>query len=253
MKSKLKDGFKNLSLVFVGLLIGLGIAEIILRVVSPHQQYFTLVPDIEIDRTDKFYTYFNIDSSYRYTVNKFGYRAPSLFSKDRFGILAVGGSTTNCVGLSDNETWPWLLEKRLNKANLNQQFTVGNIGVPAFNSFHHVLQIEHLEPQFDNIKMVVLLVGINDFSRFLHLEKEQLVPDEKELLHQSFVRHPREVNEIWYERTELWCHLRDVMNHLRKRALLQTDLFSMDHAAETYATAKQTDDLPDLNLGKKIR
>lgn len=252
MKIKMKSWQKNFLLITVSTLFALISAEVALRVFNPHELYFSSVPKIELDRDNKFHQFFNIDSSYHYSVNEFGYRSPSFFAKDRYGILTVGGSTTDCIGLADTETWPWLLEEQLNRSFVDQKFTVGNIGVPAFNTFHHVLQVEHIAPQFKNIKMVVLLVGINDFSRFLHLEKEALIPNEKELLHQTFVRHPRKVNEKWFERTELWCHIRDFSNHFRKMYQVDNKNFDLSSMMTKYDSAVKVDALPDLRYGIEI-
>ena len=241
----------NLGLIVVSSIITLLFFEVVLRCVNPHNQYLTKVP-VELDRSNKFYQFFNIDSVYHYSVNEFGYRSPSLFSKDRYGIMTIGGSTTECLGLDDVETWPWLLEGHLKKSSLNQNFTVGNVGVTAFNSFHHVLQVKNLEPQFENIKMILLLVGINDFGRSLYLSEDKLIPDEKELLHQSFVRHPREMNEKWYQRTELWSYLRDAVNFLRNINEIEHQKLKLYDILEKYKVAEKKTVLPDLQLQMKL-
>ncbi len=245
---KLKNWHTNLIALTISLIISIAATEVILRFVSPHEAYFCSIPNVELERKNKFHKFFNIDSSYHYSVNELGYRSPSLFSKDRFGILAVGGSTTDCIGLADSETWPWILEEQLN-ASLEKQFTVGNIGVPAFNSFHHILQVERIVPQFENIKMVVMLVGINDFSRFLHLPEKELVPERKELLHQTFVRHPRKVNERWHERSELWAHIRDAVNHIRIIYEVDNKSFDLHSKVAEYETAAKVESLPNLDYG----
>lgn len=243
--------WQNLLLMLLSTVFALFIAELVLRLVSPHEAYFCSIPNVELERKNKFHEFFNIDSSYHYSVNEFGYRSPSQFSQDRFGILTVGGSTTDCIGLADNETWPWQLEEKLN-ATSSEQFTVGNIGVPAFNSFHHVLQVERIVPQFENIKMVVMLVGINDFSRFLHLPEEELLPEQKELLHHTFVRHPRSVNEKWHEKTELWAHARDVANHIRRVYEIDNKSFDLLSKVAEYNTASKVESLPELDYGVGI-
>ena len=244
--------WKNILLVMMSVIFTLFIAEITLRITIPHTHYFSSIPNVELDRTNKFYKYFNIDSSYRYSVNRFGYRSASLFSKEKYGILTIGGSTTDCIGLADDETWPWLLEEKLNYSNKKKPFTVGNIGVPAFNSFHHVLQVEKIVPQFENIRMVILLVGFNDFSRFLHLNKEELIPKKEELLHQAFVRHPRKVNEGSFQKTELYCYLRDFANHLRIVYEVNNKDFDLYKNLEEYNLAFKSDSLPNLEYGIKI-
>lgn len=252
MRIQLKNWHKNLIVLMISFFISITVAEVILRLASPHEAYFCSIPNVELERRNKYPNFFNIDSNSHYSVNQFGYRSPSFFSKDRYGILTVGGSTTDCIGLADNETWPWILEEKLNKSALDKKFTVGNIGVPAFNSFHHILQVERITPQFENIRMVVMLVGVNDFSRFLHFKKENLIPDEKELLHQTFVRHPRSVNEKWYEQTELWAHTRDAVNHIRRVYEIDNKSFELYSKVAQYDTTIKITSLPDLTYGMEI-
>ncbi|MBL4710022.1 MAG: SGNH/GDSL hydrolase family protein [Flavobacteriales bacterium] len=253
MRFKLKFWQSKILLVLASSIFSLLFAELVLRFISPHEVYLCSVPEVEMERNNKFHNFFSsIDSSYHYSVNEFGYRSSTLFAKNRYGILAVGGSTTDCIGLADKETWPWLLEQQLNESSPNEKFTVGSIGVPAFNSFHHVLQVKHIIPQLDNIKMVVLLVGINDFLRFLQLEKDDLIPDEKTLLHQTFVRHPRKTHEHWFQQTELWAHLRDAVNLIRKVYEVENMEFDLSTKLAEYETAIKINSLPDLEPAMKV-
>jgi lysophospholipase L1-like esterase len=50
-------------------------------------------------------------------------------------IVAIGGSSTYCVKLSDQDTWPVLLEQKLGPG-----FQVVNLGVPGYSTAEHVIQ-----------------------------------------------------------------------------------------------------------------
>ena len=78
-------------------------------------------------------------------------------------IIVLGGSTTYCVGVSDNETWPYLLEK-----NLGAGWEVVNLGVPGYSTaevlIQTALQIQDLSPD-----IAIYYEGWNDI-RNIHIK-----------------------------------------------------------------------------------
>jgi lysophospholipase L1-like esterase len=74
----------------------------------------------------------------------------------------VGGSTTECLYVSDQQTWPWLVQEQL-RERLGTKAFVGNAGKSGLVTPHHLYLLEryrHAE-QFDT---VVVLCGINDLG-----------------------------------------------------------------------------------------
>ncbi len=71
-------------------------------------------------------------------------------------VLVLGGSSSYCVGVSNNQTWPHLLQERLGKP-----YEVINFGVPGYTSAEHVIQtalsISDLSPD-----ICVYYMGWND-------------------------------------------------------------------------------------------
>jgi lysophospholipase L1-like esterase len=93
------------------------------------------------------------------THNSLGFRGSEVSLNKKAGIIRVvtlGGSSTYCVGVSDNETWPYLLEKKLGDG-----WEVLNLGVPGYNSVENLiqtaLQLQELSPD-----IAVFYEGWND-------------------------------------------------------------------------------------------
>jgi lysophospholipase L1-like esterase len=95
----------------------------------------------------------------RITHNSFGLRGAEFARPKPSGlirIVAVGGSSTYCVGVSDNQTWPYLLEKQL-----GSPYEVVNMGGPGSTSVEATIQTALL---FSDIEpdIAVYYLGWND-------------------------------------------------------------------------------------------
>ncbi len=100
----------------------------------------------------------------QFTTNKYGLRAPDFSWRDKYRILAVGGSTTECSFLDDSETWPHLLGRELEKKSRFTRIWLGNAGKSGHSTENHVEFMNLLVPQLPDIDAVLFLVGINDMS-----------------------------------------------------------------------------------------
>ncbi len=241
---KIKNWQINFLLLITSTILAFLIAEIALRVVKPHKLYTTLLPNVDIDQYNIHNKHYpGIDSVFHFEVNESGYRSESLFGADRYGILTIGGSTTNCIGLSNSDSWPWLIENKLNESYSSQKFTIGNIGALGHNSGNHLLELKFMEPQFENIKMVLILVGINDFSRF-YLNEKYYIPtrQDKKLFERTFLQIPRKSGRTWYKRTELWMYLKDLRNSFKKESLRVVN-DNLDDLVKKYKNSKKRLDL----------
>ena len=71
-------------------------------------------------------------------------------------ILAIGGSSTYCVGVSDNQTWPYYLQEKLGTG-----YEVINMGVPGYTTVEHIIQtalnISDISPD-----ICIFYIGWND-------------------------------------------------------------------------------------------
>ncbi|WP_046756394.1 SGNH/GDSL hydrolase family protein [Kordia jejudonensis] len=112
------------------------------------------------------------------SFDELGARSISNYEDANHKIVVFGGSTTACFALTQEKTWPALLEKEL-----GDSYWVGNFGRPGNNSSHHALQFKYTldKPQLSDAKTVVVMLGVNDFvgylispDRYLHLPENNL-------------------------------------------------------------------------------
>lgn len=253
-RPKTRNRLINLTVTFVSTVICVLLLEITLRWIAPHKLYSSLVPSVSVEKEQDVAGFYpGIDSVIQFSVNEFGYRSQDYFNQNRFGILAIGGSTTYCIGLSDNETWPWRLEGLLNESGFSQQFAVGNVGVPAFNAGSHWHQLNQLEPQFENIEMVLMLVGVNDFARVLFLGDRYFpTSEDTHLYNRTFVRLPRKGKPKWYQRTELFMHLRDAYHAYQSTKSQRYTPERLDNLLADYLAARKTDSLPSEYMAEAL-
>jgi lysophospholipase L1-like esterase len=145
----------------------------------------------------------------RVTINELGMRSEPLGDDPRYRLLAVGGSTTACSSLDDDEAWPYLVQERLNEALGPGATWVGNVGRPGHTTSQHVLQVDRLLEQHPQLDGVLLLVGINDL--LLRLSARRGTSGRggpMDPLETAFAVLPRgAVERPWYERSALGFYL----------------------------------------------
>jgi lysophospholipase L1-like esterase len=98
----------------------------------------------------------------RFSINSLGIRGPEFQATDRYRILCVGGSTTECIYLDDAKTWPAQLLQMLSEHEPG--LWVGNVGRSATTAPQHVLLLQKL-PEARQVDCWVALCGINDMHQ----------------------------------------------------------------------------------------
>jgi lysophospholipase L1-like esterase len=101
----------------------------------------------------------------RFRINSLGLRGEEPPPTPAYRIVCVGGSTTECQYLDQEEAWPARLEARIRAAG--HAVWAGNAGRSGHRTREHRLQVQELvrlEPKPDSI---VLLAGVNDLCRRL--------------------------------------------------------------------------------------
>ncbi|MFP5285428.1 MAG: SGNH/GDSL hydrolase family protein, partial [Thermoanaerobaculia bacterium] len=165
----------GLALTLVSLALFLALGEIALRLLSPDRYYvwepgtrqiFRPMPSIMP----------GIEDESRFFINEHGLRGDPFSPGQEYRILAVGGSTTECLYLDETEAWPRLLQERLGPG-----VWVGNVGRSGQMTRNHVVQVEKLIRQYPRIDAVLLLAGVNDLMRHLKGDRR-----EKDLMTASF-------------------------------------------------------------------
>jgi lysophospholipase L1-like esterase len=109
--------------------------------------------------------------SRRFTANNLGFRGQPLETPkpaEEFRVFVVGGSTTECFYLDDEEELGAVAERALDAAGpQGLDVAVYNVGLSGAASDDHVAMISqrlvHLEPD-----MVVVFCGINDLTRSIY-------------------------------------------------------------------------------------
>lgn len=163
MKNKLKIILMYFIIIFVTLIIGLSffeylnyksISDINYSYVWPPNFGYVFNPDPNI---------FNgISGESHFTINSFGYRGPLIKDKEKeYRILILGGSTSECLYLDNNETWPYLLMKELGNTIDNKSVVTMNIGKSGHGLRNNLLALKYL-PDYYEPDLIILLTGAND-------------------------------------------------------------------------------------------
>jgi len=107
-----------------------------------------------------------------FTINEAGLRAQServaAAHTNTYRMVAIGGSTTECLFLDDEEQWPALLMSGLNQRQSNVFAFVGNMGSSGLTTADHLRFLRYSEVQRAN--MWVFLFGINDLLATVAVE-----------------------------------------------------------------------------------
>ena len=160
----------NLVLVVYALMISLLLGDLLLRFVLPERQFGT--PWLPMHRVSEASDAMpGIKGRIELSVNKYGLRGPDVDLEEiDHKVLCIGGSSTECLYVTDKKSWPWLLQTKLNET-LPETVFVGNAG----RSGHFTLQHESLLENYryvDRFDWVVFLTGINDMGRLMRNDYE---------------------------------------------------------------------------------
>lgn len=80
-----------------------------------------------------------------FSINGSGLRGDDFGPDAEYRILAIGGSTTECLILDDEDAWPQVLQGLLRASG--RRAWVGNAGKAGLRTAHHELEVQHLLPQ----------------------------------------------------------------------------------------------------------
>ena len=105
-----------------------------------------------------------LDKTITHTKNSLGFRgAGPQQMENKFSIITMGGSTTECTYLTDGKTWTDGLGEKLN-SSFKSPVWINNAGLAGHSSFGHLVLLQDylvkLKP-----KMIVLMLGCNDMNR----------------------------------------------------------------------------------------
>lgn len=232
----------GLTLTLVSVTLSLVLGEIALRLSSPERYYvwepgtrqiFRPMPSIMP----------GVEGEARFFINEHGLRGDPFSPGQGYRILAVGGSTTECLYLDETEAWPRLLQDRLN-AGSGRRAWVGNVGRSGQMTRNHVVQVEKLTRQYPRIDAVLLLAGVNDLMRRLKEDRR-----EEDLMAASFAVLPSQGSGL------ALVEIRRLLRAGRKRYLEPGGELIQDDAGKVYvkwrshrrSASRLRGSLPDLS------
>ncbi|WP_298508436.1 GDSL-type esterase/lipase family protein [uncultured Kordia sp.] len=180
------------------------------------------------------------------SFDELGARSISNYEDAEHKMMVFGGSTAACFALTQEKTWPALIEKKL-----GNEYWIGNFGRPGNNSTHHVLQFKHMleKPELKDTKTVLVMQGVNDLVAYLISSDRYLNLPELKLKKFAFQHIPDDYLP-WYRQLTLY--------KLAARAKKNIKFYfnHKDHLTKTVldirALRKQSkilDELPDLTPG----
>ena len=162
--TRLKNLSKNISLVFISLIVALGICEVTLRFYNPFgfrikgDNIVLPVNKTEILHHDKCT---KIDALVVHHNNSLGFKGPEP-PKDFANwltIVTVGGSTTECLEIAEDKTWPHQLGVKLQHDF--SKLWLNNAGFCGHSTYGHYILMHNFIAKLKP-KVAVFLIGINE-------------------------------------------------------------------------------------------
>lgn len=219
---------RNIFVLGVSCAIALGMAELALTMIVPRGPH-PWPPGLEAVFTPDPTVMPGVQGESLFKINSHGLRGDDASAK----VLAIGGSTTECVYLDQQEAWPQLVQQSLG-------VTVGNAGKSGLTSRHHVVQVEALLEAHPDVQVVTILAGVNDLTRRLSADLDYLPADlgdlatRTSLIRESFAAHPgSDAEQPAYKRTEVWRLMRKLRSVRAEPPKFQ------DAAGRIYATWRE--------------
>ncbi len=215
-----KEIFSKAGLVIVSILLSLFIAELILRFLYPEQtKYFVWQPNLQ----HTFYPDSNIlhglNGASQFSINSQGFRGDEFENDSRQKYICLGGSTTECLYLDDNETWQHQLQLLMGSRTALPP-AIGSIGKSGCTTREHYLQLKYYVPQIGKIDGVMLMVGLNDMMK--RLSHDTLFEDnfqltqqvEDSLVNTIFLSNEKE--NVWWRKTNLFQFAQNILHRTKK-------------------------------------
>jgi len=190
--------------------VALLLAEAALRLLLPSPDgWFVFPPGLRREFEPREEIMPGVRGVSRFIVNSQGIRGDEPGAEITHRVLAVGGSTTQCLYLDQTEAWPGRLQELLNERGGGARVWVGNAGKAGRRLPEYRVQLEHLLPAHPELGTIVMLVGANDVNRRLN-EDEFRPPDlgdpevREALLDRAFDLRPRSYALFPPGRTAVW-------------------------------------------------
>lgn len=256
-------------MVLLSLVLALAVAEIGLRLmVRPITFHAVWPPKSKHVFRPAHALYPDTQPETRFSSSSIGLRSPELSKDgDELRLLAIGGSTTECLFQDDERMWTAVLSRKLAERS-GRKVWVGNAGRSGMNSGDHVLHAKHLLAELPKIEAVVVLAGVNDVNVALARAEEYLPASEDppadrapRLLRRAFFQIPGRLEDAddyhthFYSGSQVYQLIRRIKRS--RNPDLVTYYLSPDDTGseiETWRAKRQSaphivDEMPDLAAG----
>ena len=163
----MRNLLKNLLALLIGICFAILILEVFLHVYNPftfRQKGDKIVLPANVQLNYKNVRIRGVDSAIIHTKNSLGFRGPEKPEafENYTSLIAVGGSTTECLYLSDGQDWGSLLGSKLQE-RFDKVWT-NNAGLDGHSTFGHQILLDDYLIKM-NPTYVLFLIGANDMGR----------------------------------------------------------------------------------------
>lgn len=167
MPGRLRSLGAHAALLAFGCLLALGTAEAALRLFDPVGQRLRgdrIVLPRSLDLEFRNQANPRLAPLIRFRRNSLGFRGPDPpadFDR-RLTLVAIGGSTTECLYLGEGESWPERLAARLQPRFPG--LWLDNAGLDGHTTFGHLMLLDQIVAPL-RPKLALFLIGLNDVGR----------------------------------------------------------------------------------------
>jgi lysophospholipase L1-like esterase len=214
--TRIRAVFARGLLVLGGVLAGLAVSAVVLRAGFPAPETCSILqPSSETIFHPLQGVMPGVSATGHVRVNSRGFRGDEIGAQHKFLAVAVGGSTTECLVLDQERSWPYRLQRLLNERRGNAEAWVGNVGRSGIGTREHLMQLPWIFSSLPRVDLLIVLTGGNDLLRRLG-EDDAYDPDflsrpdaESRLISRAFSVYPRRRDAAMplYKKTELWARL----------------------------------------------
>lgn len=195
-------------LVVTATLLALFLGELVLRLLWPEQKgLYIWQPMLQHTFTPDSTIFYGIRGSKQFSINSQGLRGDELES-GALNFVCIGGSTTECLYLSDNETWWYQLQQLLNK-NSSEKVIVASLGKSGVSSRENYLHVKYVAAGLPHLTGLFVMTGLNDLMRRLSRDTLfepdfRFTPEVEDSMVQQIFLHPSLPNEVWYRNLRIF-------------------------------------------------
>jgi lysophospholipase L1-like esterase len=253
-------------LILAGLVVALVLGEFSLRayysIKNINNKYYVWPPNLRKVSRPTPGTMPGVNGIGHFNVNSDGIRGDETPSGKQYRILTIGGSTTECLFLDQEKSWPYALQNKLNAFHQSQVW-VGNVGKSGLSTREHYMHMKYLLPQYPGIDTVIILAGCNDLIRRL-IEDKKYDPyflDHYEYWKQRIIKGAfsetpyykgkYRFHSGYYDELAIGSLVKQVMEMYSKREMIQDEAGNMFVNLRNLrkGATKIVEDLPDLTSG----